>query len=127
MREISFATIEGDEYNIGFTEGVFKIVGQPLRPFNKPIHPDPCEAIKLIVKKARKDFPLKFLPSENPFVEAIQHNNIFKLNHGDLHIVFTAANYNGKDTVFVFIWEELDAQVQDGQNKVKTKWYNSPR
>jgi hypothetical protein len=115
--------LEADGYTIGFSEGIFKMVSL----LDKPIHHDPHEAIKAIVKKGRKDFDLKFVPSENPFVEAIQHNNIFKVTIGNVNIVFTAAHYQEKDTVFVFLWEELDAQIPDGQNKLKTKWYNLPR
>lgn len=123
MRELSFQMTEADGYYIGFSEGIFKLVSL----LDKPIHKEPHEAIKVIVQKARRDFDLKFLPSENPFVEAIEHDNIFKITIGNVHIVFTAAHYQEKDTIFVFLWEELDAQIPDGQNKFKKKWYNLPR
>jgi hypothetical protein len=115
-KELSFQVLDLEDINVCYSEGVLKVITL----LDKPTH-TLNGYIELLARKAMRDYPLKFDPSENPFINAVANDNVFKAQVGYVSFIFTAANYNGKNTIFVFLWEELEEQeIQDGQTRRKT-------
>jgi len=113
-RTLEFHILELDDINVGYSDGVFKLVSL----LDKPIFHDVNKSLEAIARKGLNDYPLKFIVTDNPFQNAVQANNAFRASIGNINLIFTAAHFNDKNTVFCFLWEELDEQsAQDGQNK----------
>lgn len=113
---ITFESVELEDINVCYTEGVHKLITLQSEP---PFH-SVEKAVELMARKALRDFPLKFLPADNPFDGAMDNNNIFRVNIRGRDLVFMAAHYLGKNCVFEMIWQELARDpVPDGQSRLR--------
>lgn len=95
----------------------FNLTQQDMIRDNGGLDPLLLKTAKFAVQQAKLKFPA-VTDESNPIVTGLETKNVFSMEFPKEKetLVVTACTFQGKKSLFMLIWNEIDNQAHDGQN-----------